>query len=70
MVRLITYCLVEALPPSFKILLLPVCLKISHLDIGIQDKANEIDTAFIKDSVPLVKILKANLKYRNNLCIL
>jgi hypothetical protein len=70
MVKLVTYRLFEALSPSFQVLLLPVHLKISHLDTGIQNEANEVDAAFIEDSVPLAKILKASLECRNNLRVL
>jgi len=64
-----TYCLFKAFLPGFKVLLLPVHLKIGHLDMGIQDKANKVDTAVVEDLVPLVKILKASLEHGNNLSI-
>lgn len=65
-----TYCLFKAVLAGFKVLRFPVCLKISHLDTGIQDEADEVDIAVVKDSVPLAEILEASLERRNNLCIL
>jgi hypothetical protein len=70
MVKLMTHHLFEALSPSFHVLLLPVHLKISHLDMGIQDEANGVDAAFIENLVPLAEIVKAGLECRNNLHIL
>jgi hypothetical protein len=66
----LTYCIFKALFPDIDVLLLPVFLEISHLDTGIQDRANEVDTTVVKDSVPLAKIVKASLECGDNLHIL
>jgi len=53
-----------------KILDLPMLLKMGYLDAGIQDKANEVDAAFIKSLVPLLEIIEAGIECGGNVCIL
>jgi len=53
--------LLESFLPHLKILDLPMLLKICHLDVGIQDDANDVDAAFIEILVPLSEIIKATL---------
>ncbi len=65
-----TYHVSEAFCPSFKILLLPVLLKISHLDTGIQDQANKIDATVVERAVPFTEITEASIECRDNLHIL
>ena len=60
----------ETFHPRLKILVLPMLLKIGHLDAGIQDEANEVDAAVVENSVPLSEITKASVECGGNLCIL
>ena len=45
-------------------------LEVCYLNAGIQDETDEVDTAVVETSVPLVKICKASLKCGDNLCVL
>ena len=56
--------------PRLKIFVLPMLLKIGHLDMGIQDEANEVDAAVVENLVPLSEIIKAGVECGGNLSIL
>ena len=60
----------ETFRPRLEIFVLPMLLKIGHLDMGIQDEANEVDAAVVENLVPLSEITKASIECGGNLSIL
>ena len=53
-----------------KIILVPVCLEVLHLDAGVEDERDEIDICVVHVSVPLAQVCKAVFKSLDHRLIL